>query len=95
MVLTIIVKPVYIWHWYIFNNPQYFCRESHYRKYYILLIHHENGLVGHFSPKPYNAGYKMNHVIRKSVYDICEQQRRRSAIASAQSDQCLCRSLPG
>ena len=27
-------------------------------------------------------------------YAICEQQRRRSACASAQSDQCLCCSLP-
>ena len=28
------------------------------------------------------------------AYVICEQQRRRSACASAQSDQCLCCSLP-
>ena len=28
------------------------------------------------------------------VYAISEQQRRRSACASAQSDQCLCCSLP-
>ena len=26
----------------------------------------------------------------KTCFDICEQQRRRSACASAQSDQCLC-----
>ena len=28
--------------------------------------------------------------MRKPVYDICEQQRRRSAYTSAQSDQRLC-----
>ena len=32
----------------------------------------------------------MSHVMRKPVYVICEQQRRRSACASAQSDQRLC-----
>ena len=31
---------------------------------------------------------------KKPVYTICEQQRRRSACASAQSDQHLCCSLP-
>ena len=34
--------------------------------------------------------YNMSHVMRKPVYSICEQQRRRSACASAQSDQRLC-----
>ena len=38
--------------------------------------------------------YHMSHVMRKPVYAICEQQRRRSTCASAQSDQCLCCSLP-
>ena len=32
--------------------------------------------------------------MRKPVYAICEQQMRRSACASAQSDQRLCCSLP-
>ena len=32
--------------------------------------------------------------MRKSVYAICEQQRRRLACAFAQSDQRLCYSLP-
>ena len=32
--------------------------------------------------------------MRKPVFAICEQQRRRSAHASAQSDQHLCCSLP-
>ena len=32
--------------------------------------------------------------MRKPVYAICEQQRRRSACASVQSDQHLCCSLP-
>ena len=32
--------------------------------------------------------------MRKPVYAVCEQQRRRSACASAQSDQRLCCSLP-
>ena len=36
----------------------------------------------------------MSHVIRKPVNGICEQQRCRSACASAQSDQRLCCSLP-
>ena len=35
----------------------------------------------------------MSHVIRKPVFAICEQQRRRSAFASAQFDQRLCYSL--
>ena len=35
----------------------------------------------------------MSHVMRKPVYAICEQQSRRSACASAQSDQHLCCSL--
>ena len=35
------------------------------------------------------------YVMRKPVYVICEQQRRRSACASTQSDQHLCCSLPG
>ena len=32
----------------------------------------------------------MGHVMRKPVYAKCEQQRRRSACASVQSDQHLC-----
>ena len=36
--------------------------------------------------------FKPHH--RKPVFAICEQQRRRSACASAPSDQCLCNSLP-
>ena len=38
--------------------------------------------------------YQMSHDIRKPVYAIDEQQRRRSACASTQSDQHLCCSLP-
>ena len=37
--------------------------------------------------------HEMSHVMRKPVFAICEQQRRRSACASAQSDQRLCYSL--
>ena len=37
----------------------------------------------------------MRHVMRKAIYAKCDQQRHRSACASAQSDQCICRSLPG
>ena len=33
--------------------------------------------------------------MRKPVYDIYEQERRRTACAFAQSDQRLCSSLPG
>ena len=49
---------------------------------------------------PYYAFYiflkalHMSHIMRKPVYAICEQQRRRSACTSAQSDQRLCCSLP-
>ena len=35
-------------------------------------------------------GYNLSHVMTKLDFAICEQQRRRSAYASAQSDQCLC-----
>ena len=35
----------------------------------------------------------MSHIMRKPVFAICEQQRRRSDCASAQSDQHLCCSL--
>ena len=38
--------------------------------------------------------YQMSQVIRKPVYALCEQQRRRSACAFAQSDQHHCCSLP-
>ena len=41
------------------------------------------------------AWYSMSHIMRKPVYAICEQQRRRSACASTQSDQHLCCLLPG
>ena len=37
----------------------------------------------------------MGHIMRKPVFVICEQQMRRSAWASTQSDQRLCCSLPG
>ena len=37
---------------------------------------------------------KVRHVVRKPVYAICEQQRRRSACTFAQTDQHLCCSLP-
>ena len=37
----------------------------------------------------------MSHVMRKPVFAMCEQQRRRSAYASTQSDQHFCCSLPG
>ena len=40
-----------------------------------------------------NTNDQMSHVMRKPVYAMCEQQRRRSACASAQSDQRLCCSL--
>ena len=38
--------------------------------------------------------FHISHVMRNPNYAICEQQMRRSACASAQSDQCLCYSLP-
>ena len=42
----------------------------------------------HFIVSLYN--HCLSHVMRKPVYAICEQQRCRSACASAQSDQHLC-----
>ena len=36
----------------------------------------------------------MSHVLRKFVFAIWEQQRRRSACAPTQSYRCLCYSLP-
>ena len=36
---------------------------------------------------------QMSHVMTKPVFAVCEQQRHRSACASAQSDQRLCYSL--
>ena len=42
----------------------------------------------HFIVSLYN--HYLSHVMRKPVYAICEQQRRRSARDSAQSDQRLC-----
>ena len=39
--------------------------------------------------------FAIDQHMRKPVYAICEQQRRRSACASAQSDQHLCCLLPG
>ena len=42
----------------------------------------------------YKGLFHFSHVMRKPVYAICEQQRRRSACASAQSDQHICCSLP-
>ena len=42
----------------------------------------------------YDSFY-LNHVMRKPVNAICEQQMCRSACASMQSDQCLCCSLLG
>ena len=39
--------------------------------------------------------YNMSRAMRKPFFAICEQQRRRSACASAQSDQRLCYSLSG
>ena len=35
----------------------------------------------------------MSHIMRKPVYDMCGQQRRRSPCAFAHSDQHLCCSL--
>ena len=43
-----------------------------------------------FSEKAY-----IGLVLRKPVFVVCEQQKRRPACASAQSDQCLCYALIG
>ena len=44
--------------------------------------------------KEWNRWNYFSHVIRKPVYATCEQQKCRSACASAQSDHCLCCLLP-
>ena len=41
-------------------------------------------------PECFRKLLNLSHVMRKPVDAICEQQRRRSACASAQSDQRLC-----
>ena len=40
------------------------------------------------------SGTEVSHVMRKNAFGICEQQSRRSACVSTQSDQRLCCSLP-
>ena len=45
------------------------------------------------NPKLYHLYLDTN--ARKPVVGVCQQQRRRPACASAQSDQCLCYSLIG
>ena len=42
-----------------------------------------------------NVKIQLSHIMTKPAFAICEQQRRRSACASGQSDQHLCCSLPG
>ena len=52
-----------------------------------------------FTVLPLGTGGELRSLIEprhgKSVFALCKQQRRRSACASAQSDQRLCCSLPG
>ena len=43
---------------------------------------------------PSEISLQMSHILRKPVYAMCEQQRRRSVCASTQSNQRLCCSLP-
>ena len=40
------------------------------------------------------ASYHMSYIMRKLVFAVCEQRRRRSACASRQSDERLCYSMP-
>ena len=42
----------------------------------------------------YSQYIHMSHIMRKPVYAICEQQRRRSTCTFAQSDQRLCWHIP-
>ena len=42
------------------------------------------------SARIFYTHYYMRHIMRKRVFAICEQQRRRSACAPTQSDQHLC-----
>ena len=53
----------------------------------------EKGIIS--ACRPLLMSHKMSLVMRKLAFVICEQQRRRLACASAQSDQNPCCSLPG
>ena len=55
------------------------------------ILHTTNGIKF----REYEVRGRPSHVMRKPVYAKCEQQRRRSACAPAQSDQRLCFSLFG
>ena len=55
------------------------------------VLHHSTGYI--FWSFGISELIRGCYVMRKPVYAICEQQRRRSACASAQSDQRLCYSL--
>ena len=46
------------------------------------------------SIQKYKLFINFSLIMRKPVFALCEQQRRKSACASAQSDQHLCCSLP-
>ena len=41
----------------------------------------------------WSSGLLISHIMRKPVFAICEQQRRRSACTSTESDQRLCYNL--
>ena len=58
--------------------------------YSVILLLIKDDIDGNFFLIPVKD---MSHVMRKPVYAMCEQQRRRSACASAQSDQRLYCSL--
>ena len=71
------------------ENKILFCMLSN-----TMMICGTNFLNTLYSDSNTKAEKQMGHIMRKPVYGICEQQRRRSACTSAQSDQPLCCSLP-
>ena len=60
----------------------------------IMFLTHRNGnRTENRSRSDKMFSYNLRDVVGKPVSAICKKQRRRSACASAQSDQCLCCSL--
>ena len=56
---------------------------------------HQRSIPGNKTQQKLITNCHWSQFMSKPVYAICKQQRRRSACASAQSDQHLCCSLPG
>ena len=76
-------------------NIQAFQQELHLSSSEIAQRYHDKTMFGGKYMEYQDLGqypfchHYLSHIIRKPVCAICEQQRRRSACASMQSDQCL------